>query len=76
MIWVTSRQARELGCTHHALYMGLIPGFFREKDALWVPRSDLLYPFEWAVTWIWQAMRAMRGEDGDFMFDIGKEIGK
>ena len=37
-MWVSKAKAKELGCTHHALFMGVIPGFYGENDNLWVSR--------------------------------------
>ncbi len=73
-VWVSAKHAKEFGCTHHAKFMGLIPGFFSEENGLWVSRSDLLNPIEDALAFIWAAMRQMRGEEPDFMFAIGKPI--
>lgn len=73
-VWVSAAQAKELGCTHRARFMGIIPGFFSEADGLWVSRSELLNPLEDFLAFIWAAMRQMRGEDPDFMFEVGRPI--
>lgn len=77
-LWISSKQAKEYGCTHHARLFGIIPGFCADGDRLhsnlWVPRSDLLYPIEVLLTTIWMAMRFMRDEEPDFMIDVLGEI--
>ena len=75
--WVSARKARSLGCTHHARYCGIVPGFARaepDHEFLWVSRSDLLSPLEDILTCFWVAIRQLRGEDPDFFFTIGKRI--
>ena len=75
MWWCSAHRARRyFGCTHHARYMGIIPGFIEPESGLWVSRSDLLNPVEDAVTYLWVWTRQMRGEEPDFMFAIGREI--
>lgn len=73
-IWMTADRAKSLGCTHRARFLGLIPGFFDPESGLWVSRSDLLNPIEDALMWMWATMRRLRGEEPDFMFEIGAEI--
>lgn len=75
-IWTTKRQALAHGCTHHAMWMGLIPGFIGDPDGdcLWIPRSDLLIPLEIALNGIWNFIRECRGEQPDFMFELGEPI--
>lgn len=72
--WVSSAKAKSYGCTHRARFMGIIPGFFSEQDGLWVSRSDLLIPLEAALSFIWATMREFRGEEPDFMFEVGEPI--
>lgn len=74
-IWVSSRRAKSLGCTHRARFMGIIPGFLAPSDGTWVSRSDLLNPIEDILCFIWVNIRLMRGEDPDFMWWVGQEIG-
>lgn len=74
-VWVTERQAKAIGCTHHARFMGIIPGFFLEADALWVSRSDLLNPIESLLVFLWVTLRQLRGEEPDFMFEVRRPIG-
>lgn len=74
VIWCSSWRASELGATHHARLHGLIPGFYGETDGLWISRSDIFNPLEDALSWLWAAMRSMRGEEPDFMFVIGKPL--
>lgn len=73
-VWISAKAAKEMGCTHRARFMGIIPGFYGESESLWVSRSDLLNPIEDFLAFIWTSMRAMRGEEPDFMFEIGEEI--
>jgi len=73
-VWISERKAKELGCTHKARFMGIVPGFIDPNRAMWVSRSDALNPLEDALVWIWVAMRKMRGEEPDFMFQVGREI--
>ena len=73
-IWVTSSMAREYGCTHKARIFGIVPGFIEPETALWVSRSDLLAPIEGALAFFWATLRQMRGEEPDFMFEVGPEI--
>lgn len=72
--WTSAAKARALGCTHHARLMGIVPGFFAPETGLWCPRSDLLFPLEEAVCWLWATLRQMRGEEPDFAFRLGPEI--
>jgi hypothetical protein len=72
--WISARRAAEIGCTHHARFMGIIPGFFAPSTALWVSRSDLLNPVEDALAWLWATMQHIRGDEPSFMFSVGKEI--
>ena len=73
-IWTSAAKAKQLGCTHHARFMGIIPGFFGIDTDVWVSRSDLLNPLESLLVFIWVSMRQMRGEEPDFMFEIMGEI--
>lgn len=73
-IWMTAKRAKELGCTHRARFLGLVPGFIEPDQCIWVSRSDLLNPIEDVLNFIWQTMRWMRGEEPDFMFEVGAEI--
>lgn len=72
--WVSADKARALGCTHRARFLGVIPGFFSEKDSMWVSRSDLLNPFEDLVAWLWFTIRSARDEEPAFVFAVGKPI--
>lgn len=74
MWWCSASVALSLGCTHHARFLGIIPGFYNPDTALWVSRSDLLNPVEDALMWCWATLRRLRGEDPDFMFALGKPI--
>jgi hypothetical protein len=69
-IWVSASKAKELGCTHRARFMGIIPGFYGENEGLWVSRSDLLCPIEDVLVFIWATVRRLRGEQPDFMFEV------
>lgn len=71
---ITAARARALGCTHHARFMGLIPGFFEPETSLWVSRSDLLNPIEDALAFLWVTLRELRGEEPDFMFAVGRPL--
>ena len=73
-IWMTASEALDLGCTHHGIFFGLIPGFIDPDRMLWVSRSDLLAPVEDFLSAIWSTFRALRGEEPDFMFEIGKPL--
>ena len=73
-LWMSAKRAADIGCTHHARFMGIIPGFIEPSQALWVSRSDLLNPIEDLLVWLWVTMREMRGDEPDFMFAIGREI--
>lgn len=73
-LFVTAARARALGCTHHAWFMGLIPGFFDPDTSLWVSRSDVLNPIEDALVFLWVTLRELRGEEPDFMFSIGRPL--
>lgn len=73
-IWRGSEDARSYGATHHAWFMGIIPGFWGEEQSIWVPRSDLLCWLEDALSFIWVNMRLLRDEEPDFMVSIGREI--
>jgi hypothetical protein len=73
-MWVSKAKAKELGCTHHALFMGIIPGFYGDADGLWVSRSDLLNPLESLLVFLWTSLRVIRGEEPDFMFMVSREI--
>lgn len=73
--WITERRAREMGCTHKARSLGIIPGFYGEDASLWVSRSDLLNPVEDALTWLWvQAWMLFRDDEPQFMFQVGRRI--
>lgn len=73
-IWMTAARAKEIGCTHRGRFMGIIPGFIDPDRVLWVSRSDLLNPIEDLLAVIWATMRELRGEEPDFMFEVGAEI--
>jgi len=73
-IWRSASQAKTQGAIHSARFMGIIPGFYGEDNSLWISRSDLLNPIEDALVWVWVTMREMRGEEPDFMFDVGRPI--
>lgn len=73
-VWISAEKAASLGCTHRARFMGIIPGFIEPDEMVWVSRSDLLNPIEDLLCFIWAAMRQMRGEEPDFMFEIGEPI--
>lgn len=73
-LWTSARRARELGCTHHARFLGIIPGFFDPGQALWVARSDLLAPLEDVLSVIWAACCEAHGEESEFMLTIGRPI--
>lgn len=72
--FTTAAKAKSLGCTHHARFMGIIPGFYNDDLSLWVSRSDLLIPLEWLVTFINEVLADYRGEEPKFMFLVGPEI--
>lgn len=73
-MWVSKAKAKELGCTHHALFMGVIPGFYGENDNLWVSRSDLLNPIEILLVFLWATFQEIRGEEPNFMFAVSRPI--
>lgn len=73
-LWVSARKAREVGCTHRARFLGLVPGFIDIDRCLWVSRSDLLAPVEDVLMFIWATTRRMRGEEPDFIFAVGSPI--
>ena len=73
-LWMTARKAAELGCTHHARFLGVVPGFFSPDESLWVARSDLLAPIEDLLSWLWVGMHELRGEEPDFLFMVGEPI--
>lgn len=73
-LWVTARHARALGCTHHARFLGLVPGFFNPDTAVWVSRSDLLNPIEDLLSLMWVTMNQTRGDEPEFFWALGKPI--
>ena len=73
-IWTSARKASEYGCTNHGRLFGLVPGFVDPTGFLWVPRSDLLNPVEDVLGWIWSVTRQLRGEEPDFMIEVGRPI--
>jgi hypothetical protein len=74
--WMTAQRAKERGCTHHARFMGIIPGFIREDEncPLWISRSDALNWLEDALCFLWISMQEMCGEEPTFAFQIRKPI--
>lgn len=72
--WVTKSAARSYGCTHRALFMGIIPGFFNPTDSMWVSRSDILNPIEDLLSFIWAIWCDLRGIEHGFMIEVGEEI--
>lgn len=72
--WISGKRAKQLGCTHRARFMGIIPGFFNPDSNLWISRSDLLNPIEDLLSDLWVWMREMRGEEPDFMFKLGRKL--
>lgn len=73
-LFITAAKAKEIGCTHHAMLFGLIPGFVNPENFLWVSRSDLLNPIEDFVAFMWATLRQLRGEEPDFMCAVGRQI--
>jgi hypothetical protein len=73
-LWISASEARELGCTHRARFLGIVPGFFDPETALWVPRSDLLNPLEDLLSHIWAIMHQIRGEEPEFFFAVGRPL--
>lgn len=73
-VWISAKAAKEMGCTHRARYLGVIPGFYGPDRNLWVSRSDLLNPIEDLLSFIWVWLREWRGEDPDFMFEVGAAL--
>lgn len=73
-IWMGAKEAASYGATHHARLFGIVPGFYGEGSNIWIGRSDLLNPFEDVLAFVWSAMRAIRGEEPDFMFEVGKPL--
>lgn len=73
-IWLTAKQARAMGATHHARIHGLIPGFVKTDDFCWFSRSDLLNPIEDVLSAIYETLCAMKGIDLSHTFDIGQPI--
>ena len=72
--WVKPEEAAGHGCTHHARFMGIIPGFLDPAGGLWISRSDLLNPVEDFLCFIWVNMRLLRGEEPDFMWEVRHPI--
>ena len=73
-LWITARQAREIGCTHYAWHTGLIPGFLNPTTGDWASRSDLLNPIEDALCWLWVNSLLLCGRAPHFRFVLGREI--
>lgn len=73
-IWMSKAEAASYGATHSARIFGIIPGFYGMDNNLWISRSDLLNPLEDLLAFIWAAIREMRGEEPDAMFDVGEDI--
>jgi hypothetical protein len=73
-VWVTKRKAKEFGCSHSALFMGIIPGFYNPDESLWVSRSDILNPIEDMLSFIWAIWCDIRGTEPMFMIAVRDEI--
>jgi hypothetical protein len=76
MNWfVTSNDAREMGFTHHAWLLGIVPGFVVDDGGLvWCSRSDILNPVEDFLMWIWVNMQEAKGIAPSFSFKVGKAL--
>ena len=73
-IWCSSLEAAGYGATHHARFMGIVPGFYNQDQSLWVPRSDLLNWLEDLLSHIGAFVQQSSGDDPVFMFKVGKPI--
>ncbi len=63
-----------MGFTHKARIFGIIPGFFDMKTDAWIARSPILEPIADLLAFFWMAMRQVRGEHPDFMFELVCDI--
>lgn len=73
-LWTTAAEARRIGATHHGRFLDVVPGFVEPESGLWISRADWLAPLESLLAVIWNTLRALRGEDPDFMFSVGPRI--
>lgn len=74
-LWVTEKEAVENGCTHSAYMYFFVPGYFGVKNNVWIPKSDLLYPVQLLLEFLWNSAREFRNEMPDFVFKLGRRIG-
>lgn len=76
VLWVSPADALSIGCTHHALLFGIIPGFAAvEPDGvLWVSRSDAFAWIEDALCVLAGVIRSTEGEDPVFALKFGEPI--
>lgn len=73
-IWNTKTYAKSLGLTHHARYMGVLPGFYRERDSAWLLMSDILLPLQAIMELSWVLLYRLSGEEPRFMWAVGKVL--
>lgn len=76
--YITEKQAKKLGATHHGSYYG-IPIWMGDVNGECPLVLAKFYPFELflipIMTFIEQAINDLRGNENMYMFKVLKEIG-
>ena len=72
--YISKSDALEMGMTHKAMFMAVIPGYFDSQRSSWVSISDLLNPIEDLLVGIWATFQRMSGQEPSYMFFVGGRI--